>query len=155
MSHPRRQQGWDRMLRQAHEAWPALASFQVQVVQGNVRLSDAERDAAAHALGEHFAAGRLEREEYDQRLDVVLAARTRGELAKVFRDLPGPLVRAPRPAPPAVRHRPPRRIPFLPVLLILVGLAFVLDTAWVLVIGLGVFLLARHGVRQASMRDRR
>jgi len=53
------------------------------------RVSDADRDAAAAALGEHFAQGRLTLEELGARLDATLAATTHGELAQAARDLPG------------------------------------------------------------------
>ena len=54
-----------------------------------LRISDAEREAAAAELGEHYAQGRLTTEEHAERLDRIWAARTRGELGPVFRDLPG------------------------------------------------------------------
>ncbi len=54
-----------------------------------LRMSDAEREEAATELGEHFAQGRLTADEYAERLDRVWAARTHGELAPLFRDLPG------------------------------------------------------------------
>lgn len=144
MSRPR-QHPLEMVRRQAYEAWPALGAWQVQVVQGNVRVGDGERDAAAQSLGEHYAAGRLERDEYDQRLDVVLAARTRGELARVFRDLPARPVAPPVP-PPATRRSARRRLPVLPVLLVLIGLAVLLDSAWPVLIGLGLLLLARSAM---------
>jgi hypothetical protein len=53
-----------------------------------IRLSDAERDAAAADLGEHFAQGRLTADEHAERLDQVWGAKTRGEIAPIFRDLP-------------------------------------------------------------------
>jgi DNA-binding transcriptional ArsR family regulator len=52
------------------------------------RVSDADRDAAAAALGEHFAQGRLTLDELNARLDAALTARTHGELARAARDLP-------------------------------------------------------------------
>ena len=55
----------------------------------HLRLSDEERDRAAAALADHYAQGRLTPEEHAERLDRVWAARTRGELLPVFRDLPG------------------------------------------------------------------
>jgi uncharacterized protein DUF1707 len=55
----------------------------------HLRLSDAERDRAAAELADHYAQGRLSVEEHGQRLDQVWAARTRGDLLPVFRDLPG------------------------------------------------------------------
>jgi len=56
----------------------------------NLRISDDERDQAASVLGEHYAQGRLTPEEHHERLDRIWAARTRGELAPVFSDLPSP-----------------------------------------------------------------
>lgn len=52
------------------------------------RIGDAERDAAVRALGEHYAAGRLTKEEYDERADTALRARTNSDLRPLFVDLP-------------------------------------------------------------------
>jgi hypothetical protein len=140
----------NRMRHQMHDAWPALGSWQVQLTKGNVRIGDAERDSAAQALGEHFAVGRLDREEYDERMDAVLAARTWGDLAPVFRDLPSPTASAPRPvSPPETGRRGHFRPPFLPVLLILIGVAMLLGTWWVFWIGLAGFLIARRAGRRS------
>lgn len=56
--------------------------------QPSVRIGDAERDAAAAELREHYAAGRLTLAEFDQRLDAVFASRTRQDLSRVTADLP-------------------------------------------------------------------
>jgi uncharacterized protein DUF1707 len=53
-----------------------------------MRVSDAEREAAAAELREHFASGRLNQEELELRLSAVFAARTRGDLNAIFADLP-------------------------------------------------------------------
>ncbi len=53
-----------------------------------VRAGDADRDAAAAALGEHFAQGRLTLDELNARLDATLTATTHGELSRAARDLP-------------------------------------------------------------------
>jgi hypothetical protein len=53
-----------------------------------IRASDAEREQAADALREHYAAGRLSAEEFDERLDGAYQAATVRELAQVRRDLP-------------------------------------------------------------------
>jgi len=53
-----------------------------------VRAGDADREAAAAALGEHFAQGRLTLDELVTRLDATLTATTHGELAEAARDLP-------------------------------------------------------------------
>jgi len=55
-----------------------------------LRIGDAERDAAAADLGEHYAAGRLNLDELHERLDAVLAAKTFGQLTRIMADLPGP-----------------------------------------------------------------
>ncbi|MFG2002789.1 DUF1707 domain-containing protein [Spirillospora sp. NPDC048911] len=54
-----------------------------------IRIGDAERDAVTSALHDHFAAGRLDQDELDERLDAALAAKTRGDLGEIVRDLPG------------------------------------------------------------------
>ena len=53
-----------------------------------MRVSDAEREAAAAELREHFASGRLTQDEMDERLTTVFAAKTRADLNAVFTDLP-------------------------------------------------------------------
>ncbi|WP_207934236.1 DUF1707 domain-containing protein [Actinomadura sp. KC06] len=58
--------------------------------QDEIRIGDAERDAVMLALHDHFAAGRLDRAELDERLDAVLSAKTRGDLRAHVRDLPPP-----------------------------------------------------------------
>ncbi len=63
------------------------------------RIGDAEREAAATRLREHYAQGRLTLEEFQQRLDAVFAARTDVDLAKISADLPHPSAYAP-PWPP-------------------------------------------------------
>ncbi|MDU0478147.1 DUF1707 domain-containing protein [Staphylococcus chromogenes] len=54
----------------------------------NIRLSDAERSRALDALGTHFAEGRLNVAEFEERSGKAAAATTRGELTPLFRDLP-------------------------------------------------------------------
>jgi hypothetical protein len=58
------------------------------MTDSEIRLSDAEREAAAADLGEHFAQGRLTADEHAERLEQVWGAKTRGEIAPIFRDLP-------------------------------------------------------------------
>jgi hypothetical protein len=56
----------------------------------DMRVGDAERDAAANELREHFASGRLTQDELNERLDRTFAAKTRGDLSGLFSDLPSP-----------------------------------------------------------------
>jgi hypothetical protein len=53
-----------------------------------IRASDADRDRAAALLREHHAAGRLTAEEFGERLDAALDAKTRGEIDDLLTDLP-------------------------------------------------------------------
>ena len=55
-----------------------------------VRIGDAERDRAISDLGDHFAAGRLSREEFDERADQAMQARFSTDLDPLFADLPKP-----------------------------------------------------------------
>jgi len=65
-----------------------LASQNHQAPAPGLRAGDADRDAAAAALGEHFAQGRLTLDQLDARLDATLTATTHGELSEAARDLP-------------------------------------------------------------------
>ncbi|MGA5115876.1 DUF1707 SHOCT-like domain-containing protein [Streptomyces pseudogriseolus] len=54
----------------------------------DLRASDADREQVAEVLREALAEGRLDMEEFQERLDAVYRARTYGELAPLTRDLP-------------------------------------------------------------------
>lgn len=56
---------------------------------GAIRLSDAERDAAAAVLRDAYAEGRLDLGEFEDRLTVVHDAKVRADLPPVLADLPG------------------------------------------------------------------
>lgn len=60
------------------------------------RIGNDERQNAVHSLGEHYGAGRIDAEEYEERVAAAYAARTQNELDVLFADLPQP------PAPPMV-----------------------------------------------------
>jgi Domain of unknown function (DUF1707) len=66
--------------------------------RADIRASDAERDRAAEALREHYAAGRLDEDELSGRLDGVYGAKTVAELQRLGTDLPS------LPPSPAVRR---------------------------------------------------
>jgi hypothetical protein len=53
-----------------------------------IRASDADRDRVAALLREHHAAGRLTAEEFGERMDQALEAKTLGELDQLLADLP-------------------------------------------------------------------
>ena len=53
-----------------------------------LRVSDADRDHAVNELRDEFVEGRLSHETFVYRMQTALAARNRGQLAKLFTDLP-------------------------------------------------------------------
>jgi hypothetical protein len=55
---------------------------------GDIRVGDAEREAVAAELREHYAQGRLTLEDFQRRLDASLTARTRRDLDELIQDLP-------------------------------------------------------------------
>ena len=54
----------------------------------HLRVSDAEREAVTDRLAEHFAAGRLDQAEFDDRAGRAMSARTRGDLRGLVAGLP-------------------------------------------------------------------
>ncbi len=76
-----------------------------EVSDQHLRVSDAERQSVTDRLSEHFAAGRLDQAEFDERVSQAMNAKTRGDLSGLFADLPD----TGAPAVPAHirRRRPP------------------------------------------------
>src|SRR5579859_4933524 len=54
----------------------------------NLRASDAEREAIGERLRRHHTDGRLDAEEFQQRIDACYSAKTVGELRQLLADLP-------------------------------------------------------------------
>ncbi|HTT52070.1 MAG TPA: DUF1707 domain-containing protein [Streptosporangiaceae bacterium] len=77
----------------------------------HIRASDADRDRVTARLREHFAEGRLTRDELDERVTAALHARTFGDLRGPLADLPEAALvpRAAAPPQPAGRPWPARR----------------------------------------------
>lgn len=61
----------------------------------DLRASDADREQVAGILRDALAEGRLDMEEFEERLDATYKARTYGELAPITRDLPAAGVTVP------------------------------------------------------------
>lgn len=121
-----------------------------------LRIGDAEREAAIAALGEHYAAGRLTKEEYDERSARAWAARTGSALWPLFADLPRTDGRSAAGEPPPREHpRGPGRpwwvIPFVPILMFLVVITVVTHFP-IILLALVVWLI---WTRKSGMRARR
>ena len=131
----------------------------------HIRVSDAERSAVADLLGQHYADGRLDQAEFDDRVGRTMAAKTRGDLAGLFDDLPetGPSGAGPvgPGGPGPVQYRGPRRRgggivrPLLLVILVFIcanfawhaftaSLFFVQPLVWAFVIVAIVLLVNRR-----------
>jgi uncharacterized membrane protein len=123
-----------------------------------LRISDADRATALDLLSEQYAVGRLDKDEFDERSDAVWSAKTQGDLAPVFADLP---VRPPAlPAHPAGRGsqwgprwapgRGPRwGPPLLPLVFLLVLLTILTKVPFVLLlVGLWLVFGWRHHARR-------
>jgi hypothetical protein len=82
------------------------------VPPSGVRIGSAERDAALDSLGAHLRAGRLDPEEYSDRVAAVATARYTSDLMPLFADLPADPA-GPSPAAAPVSLAKPGR-PVLP-----------------------------------------
>jgi DUF1707 SHOCT-like domain len=113
---------------------------------GPVRIGDAERDEAVSALAEHFVAGRLTQEEFDERSDQATRARYAGDLVPLFADLPDPAAPAPGPRGrfPGGRQGPPPFVWLAPVLMVglMLFTAVMLTAPWMLWMLFWVFLFS-------------
>jgi hypothetical protein len=100
--------------------------------RGDLRVSDADRDRAVAELSDHYQAGRLTVEEFDDRSGRALQARTGTELGELFTDLPKPAdPAASTPAPDglfAAAARPRGRRPAIRIAIACVIAASILGT---------------------------
>ena len=137
---------------------------------GSMRVSDADRDQAIAELSEHYQAGRLTTEEFEDRSGRALQARTTADLADLFTDLPrrqapttgattGAASTAPASTAPASPTRAwPARVPVAPVTILAVVAVLALlsghlfHIAWVPVVAIIVVRLLAGG---RNRRDRR
>jgi hypothetical protein len=55
----------------------------------DLRVSDAERTEVAERLGRHYSEGRLNTDEFNERVERAMGAKTQSDLAGLFDDLPG------------------------------------------------------------------
>jgi hypothetical protein len=102
--------------------------------RGSLRIGDAERDTAVEQLSEHFVAGRLTQDEFEERSDQATKARYADEVELLFADLPELETTQPGRPRRGGRAGPPSPLMFvIPVLMVgLVASAVVLAAPWLL-----------------------
>ena len=120
----------------------------------NLRASDADRDATADRLRQHHTDGRLDQDEFQQRLDRCFAAKTIGELTELTRDLPDDTARR------RAGGRTGfgllgclRMIPILPIILAIIALHLIVGVVGGLWILIPLFFLARFMIFRRGFRD--
>jgi hypothetical protein len=121
-------------------------------VNPDVRVSDAERADVADRLSKHYGDGRLDQAEFNERMERAMAAKTQGDFAGLFSDLPDLTEPGAQHPVPAHVNRPSSRSPMSRLILIIVIIvaAAVIGQAlihsffpWLLVALVG-FLWLRH-----------
>ncbi len=132
----------------------------------HLRVSDAERQAVADRLGEHFADGRLDQAEFDERVNRAMSAKTRADLSGLFDDLPemssgsqtGTPAGSAAPAEPHRRHRHPVLVLVLLVVITLAAahavVAATVPWLWLGLVAAIVFLATRGTRRPRASQDR-
>jgi Domain of unknown function (DUF1707) len=122
----------------------------------HLRVSDADRQAVTDRLSQHFADGRLDQAEFDDRVERAMSAKTRGDLTGLFTDLP-------EAGAPAVTGHPRRRHHPVLLLALFVVLASaaghllwwtVVPVFWLAFVVAAVLLLGRTAGRGRASRDR-
>jgi hypothetical protein len=117
---------------------PASSSQQwtrrIRYSDEHIRVSDTERNAVAERLSAHYADGRLDQAEFDERISKTMSAKTRGDLAGLFDDLPDPETAGAAgtggPGGPAIPYRPRRRGGILRPLFLLVIVMVAASITW-------------------------
>ena len=109
----------------------------------DLRVGDAERNEAADLLAKHYADGRLDETEFNERLAKAQAAKTHSDFAGLFTDLPDlPGTDAPRPdrgfisVPTGSRHLMPRLLLLVLAVVVVATVAhslIVSTTTWLLI----------------------
>ena len=113
-------------------------------------MGTAERSEVADALSQHFAEGRLDTTEFNERTEQAMTAKTRADLSTLLTDLPG---HAPSP-PPVPRRRFTPRFSSVAVLVALAVAAFwaasLPHAFWLLGAVIVLFAWRHHGGRSGQ-----
>ncbi len=137
---------------QSSPPWMRGSSFGRRVGFGGPdwRVSDAERAEVTDRLARHFSEGRLDQEEYDQRIEQAMNAKTQSDLHGLCADLPED--DEPDTTPGRAAARPQHHLVLIAlVILVAVLLGRVLVAAltpWWLLAGLLALLIWHYGRRR-------
>jgi hypothetical protein len=148
---------WTQPPRPPRPPWSRESRFS-SVPDGQLRVSDLERTEITNALCRHFADGRLDEGEFNERMEKATRAKTRDDLGPLLADLPrlgtgagtGVSTGAGTGAPHAHRH--------VPSLLLIVVVGILIASAlpitfmawhahWLIIAVLALFVLVRHDRR--------
>jgi hypothetical protein len=124
-------------------------------VGARTRASDDERNEVADKLSRHFADGRLDQAEFQERLGRAVGAKTRGDLDGLFDDLPRLATESPPRTPRRRRFRP--LIGIVAILLVALAAgttASLVHLPWLLVVLGGLFVWHRGHRRGVARRER-
>jgi uncharacterized membrane protein len=132
--------------------------FRAPYADQHMRVSDAERQEVADRLAEHFASGRLDQGEFDDRVGRAMGAKTRADLGGLFADLPetgAPVV----PEHPRYRRRGRHPILLLALLIALIVVGthvvswFFVPWLWIVFAVVAVLFLTGHLGRPRARQD--
>ena len=130
-------------------------TFSQMIRDPDLRASDADRDATADRLRQHHTDGRIDAEEFQERLDKCFAAKTVGELAALTRDLPADSSRSGSGARAGFGLLGClRMIPIVPIILAIVAIHLIVGVVGGLWILIPLFLLARLTIFRGGFRVR-
>lgn len=132
---------------------PWTAGYQSRRRNPDMRVSDAERTDVADRLSKHYGDGRLDQAEFNERMERAMNAKTQGDFAGLFADLPD--LTEPGTATPVPVHRPQSRSPMyrLALIILIIVAAAIIGHALVhsffpwLLLALVAFLLLRRSQR--------
>jgi uncharacterized protein DUF1707 len=120
----------------------------------DLRVSDAERADVADRLSKHYGEGRLDQAEFNDRMERAMSAKTVGDFAGLFSDLPEIPEPGQRQQVPATRSNCRSPMSRILLLILIIVAAAVLGHAlmhsffpWLL-LGIAVFLWVRYSPRR-------
>jgi hypothetical protein len=95
-----------------------------------MRVSNADRTEVADRLSKHYGDGRLDEEEFNERLDRAMKAKTQADLHGLFADLPDTPPEMSRPEEPRAVVPQRRRRPLLGRVVFIVLAIVIVSSLW-------------------------